>query len=369
MSDTDDFEAAGLYDPDASDAEARLAVLRFFTDEVGASLPEIVQALEEDRLLSMAAFRMIRPRGERATLTQIAERAGVSVSFAQRIWRAAGFPDPRPFERRFGAADAAFLELMGVSRGLVGEAPTLQFVRALGNATAQIAEAEIAMVRSNMEAPLFADGRFVEVARSYRDIVVALFPRVVDAFDTLHRHHVENVTRRYSGSSPSAANVVPLVVGFADLSDYTGISAQLDAQELGDMLDRFEATTGDVVAGAGANVVKRIGDAVMYVTNAPGIGCTLGLDLIDACAAERLPKLRVGIAFGDVIVRQGDFHGPTVNLAARLVAAAEAGTVLADAELHARLGGIRGRYAFVPAGRLTLPGFPAPVEAFQLLRP
>jgi class 3 adenylate cyclase len=116
-------------------------------------------------------------------------------------------------------------------------------------------------------------------------------------------------------------------------------------------------------------VVKRIGDAVMYVTNAPGIGCTLGLDLIEACAAERLPKLRVGVAFGDVIVRQGDFYGPTVNLAARLVAAADPGTVLADSELHARLGGIRGRYAFVPAGRLTLSGFATPVEAFQLLRP
>ena len=114
------------------------------------------------------------------------------------------------------------------------------------------------------------------------------------------------------------------------------------------MLDRFEAVTGDVVAAVGANVVKRIGDAVMYVTNAPGIGCTLGLDLIEACAALRLPKLRVGVAFGDVIVRQGDFYGPTVNLAARRRRGAEPGTVLADAELHGRLGGIRGRYAFVP---------------------
>ena len=77
MSDVDDFEAAGLYDPDATDAPLRLEVLRFFTDEVGASIPEIVQALEEDRLLSMAAFRTIRPGGQRLTLAQIAERARV----------------------------------------------------------------------------------------------------------------------------------------------------------------------------------------------------------------------------------------------------------------------------------------------------
>ena len=52
-----DFVAAGLYDPEAADAEAAARAVRFLTDEVGASIPEIVQALEEDRLLSMAAFR------------------------------------------------------------------------------------------------------------------------------------------------------------------------------------------------------------------------------------------------------------------------------------------------------------------------
>jgi len=74
------------------------------------------------------------------------------------------------------------------------------------------------------------------------------------------------------------------------------------------------------------------------------------------------------VAFGDVVVRHGDFYGPTVNLAARLVAAADPGTVLADAVLHARLGRVRTAYTFVPAGRLTLSGFDGPVEAFQLLR-
>jgi adenylate cyclase len=228
--DAADFEAAGLYDPSAPDAGLRLEVLRFLTDEVGASIPEIVNAFEEDLLLSMAAFRMIRATGHRAALSQIAERAGVSPAFALRIWRAAGFPDPRPFERRFGDADVALLELFRIAREFVGEEPTLQFVRTLGTASAQVAEAEIAMVRSNMEAPLIADHKFVDVARNYRDMVVALFPRVVHAFDALHRHHVDAIARRYSGSSPSLANVAALAVGFADLSGYTGISAHLDPE-------------------------------------------------------------------------------------------------------------------------------------------
>ena len=207
------------------------------------------------------------------------------------------------------------------------------------------------MVRSRMEAPLIVDQRYVEIARTLSEPRGASCSHAsVEAIDTLHRHHVETIARRYIGSSPSAANVVPLAVGFADMSGYTGISTRLDAEKLGIMLDRFEATPVMSSPLSGANIVKRIGDAVMYVTNAPGVACTLGLDLVDACAAARLPKLRVGVAFGDVIVRQGDFYGATVNLAARLVAAADPGTVLADAELHARLGGIRGR-VHVPAGR------------------
>lgn len=132
-------------------------------------------------------------------------------------------------------------------------------------------------------------------------------------------------------------NVVQLAVGFADLAGYTGLWEELEPHHLALMLDRFEATTGDVIVAAGANVVKRIGDAVMFVTNAPGIGCALAVDLLEACAAAKLPKLRVGIAFGDVMVRQGDFYGPTVNLAARLVSSAEAGTALTDASMFERL--------------------------------
>ena len=192
-----------------------------------------------------------------------------------------------------------------------------------------------------------------------------------ETLDNLHRHHLQAIGRRYSdvGAPTSALNVVQLAVGFGDLAGYTGLWHKLPPDQLAVMLARFEATTGDVISAAGANVVKRIGDAVMFVTNAPGVACGLALELLEACAREGLPKLRVGLAFGDVMVRQGDFYGGTVNLAARLVASAEAGTALADKALYDRLARVRGGYAFLGAGKFNLAGFQEPVEAFQLLRP
>ena len=136
------------------------------------------------------------------------------------------------------------------------------------------------------------------------------------------------------------------------------------------MLDRFEATTGDVVAAAGANVVKRIGDAVMFVTNAPGIACTLAHRSRRGVRGRRACRSCASAwRSATSIVRHGDFYGPTVNLAARLVAAAEPGTVLADAALHGRLGrDARPRTRSCPRAGSRSPGSTTPVEAFQLLR-
>jgi class 3 adenylate cyclase len=368
--DRDDFVAAGLYDPTAPDAPARLALLEYLVDEVGASIPEIVQAHEEGALLSFAAVRTLRPPEEHWTLSEIAARAEIEPELAAAIWRAAGFADVRPFERRFVTSDVVVFELIRDLATFVGREHSLQLVRTASEATARVAEAEIALLRSNVEAPLAAQGQYEVVARTYTSAARQLFPRVSNLIDTLHRHQLELIGNRYSAvnAPTSSANVVELAVGFADIAGYTGLSHRLDAPELATMLARFEATTGDVIAASGANVAKRIGDAVMFVTNAPGIACALALELIEACARERLPKLRVGLTVGEVIVRQGDFYGPTVNLAARLVASAEPGTALTDAELHSRLSSVRAGYGFAPAGRFQLAGFDEPLEVFQLIR-
>lgn len=365
-----DFVAAGLFDPGADNAVSVLALLRYLVDEIGASIPELVQAQEEGGLMSFAAVRTLRPDGERWTLADTAARAGVEPELAAAIWRAAGFADVRPFERRFGASDAVVFELVRDLASFVGREHSLQLVRTAGEAVGRIAEAEIALLRSNVEAPLAAEGQYEDVARAYAAAASQLVPRVTKMIDTFHRHQLELIGRRYGAvnAPTSSANVVELAVGFADIAGYTGLSHQLDAPELATMLARFEATTGDVIAASGANVAKRIGDAVMFVTNAPGIACSLALELIEACARELLPKLRVGIAAGEVIVRQGDFYGPTVNLAARLVASAEPGTALTDAGLQARLARVRAGYGFAPAGRYQFAGFDEPLEVFQLIR-
>jgi class 3 adenylate cyclase len=367
----DDYVAAGLYNPDMDDAVARIELFDYLVEEIGASIPELVQAQDDGGLLSFAAFRTLNAGRTRFTFAEAAASAGVDYEFAVQVWRCAGFPEPRQYERKFGPQDVEMFQLFGALTPFMDHDRVFELVRTVGEAVGRVADAEVALMRSNVEAPLATQQKYVDVARTYVTVAEELFPRIADSLDNLHRHHLQAVGRRYSdvGAPTSLLNVVQLAVGFGDLAGYTGLWDELRPDQLATMLSRFEATTGDVIAAAGANVVKRIGDAVMFVTNAPGVACGLALELLEQCAAAGLPKLRIGLAFGDVMVRQGDFYGATVNLAARLVASAEAGTALADKTLFERLATVRNNYTFLPAGKFNLSGFVEPVEAFQLLRP
>ena len=72
--------------------------------------------------------------------------------------------------------------------------------------------------------------------------------------------------------------------------------------------------------------------------------------------------LRVGLAYGDIVALHGDCYGPTVNLAARLVAVAEPGAVLVSESVVNRLDGLDAR--LIDVGPLR--GFPDVTRAFVL---
>jgi adenylate cyclase len=50
-----------------------------------------------------------------------------------------------------------------------------------------------------------------------------------------------------------------------------------------------------------------------------------------------LPPARAGLACGSVVTREGDYFGPVVNLASRLVEIAKPGSVIASDDVHVTL--------------------------------
>jgi adenylate cyclase len=89
------------------------------------------------------------------------------------------------------------------------------------------------------------------------------------------------------------------------------------------------------VAEHAGRVVKTIGDEVMFVTEEIANAARIALRLTERSAVdELLPEARAGLAAGTLLAQEGDYYGPVVNLASRLVGLARPGTVLASAEVR-----------------------------------
>jgi class 3 adenylate cyclase len=171
------------------------------------------------------------------------------------------------------------------------------------------------------------------------------------------RTHFEGVIR-----DPSAASVV-CGIGFADLSGFTALTQLLTPEELSALLNEFNATVADVVHADGGRVVKFIGDEVMWVSSTPQLLAKAAVDLVEhPKAREAQMQVRAGLNYGEVLAINGDYFGNVVNLAARLVAAAEPGQILATAAVRDELS----EWPAVVQEPLTLKGFDNPVTAYDL---
>ena len=98
-------------------------------------------------------------------------------------------------------------------------------------------------------------------------------------------------------------------------------------------VERHDAILSDAVEGSDGRVVKVMGDGLMAVFSAAADGIEACLRaqraLQDEAWGQTGPlRVRMGIHAGEALPRAGDFFGPAVNRAARIMAAAHGGQVL-----------------------------------------
>ncbi len=119
---------------------------------------------------------------------------------------------------------------------------------------------------------------------------------------------------------------------------FTGLTRRLDEDELGSLVEGFEAWAAGSVIALGGRLVKTMGDEVLFAALEPEVGIEAAL-LLAAGWGRDQPPVRVGLATGRVVHRMGDVFGTPVNLASRLTAFARPGSVLVGR--HDRRGGER----------------------------
>ena len=361
----DRLAITGVYDPAADDAAEQRALLQWMVDG-GITIDELTATPGVGGLVLRTFCQLIQP-GTRLSLDELAFASGVAAPTVLRLHRAWGLPDPLPGERGFVAADVDVLRFIGDLTGLVGPDRTMHFVRTLGAAMSRVAEAEVSLMRSQIEGRTESHAASVaSILLLYRTVLESFPPKMESMIDTVHRAHLANIGRRYVGRAqpPTEHNIVDMVVGFADLTRSTALVRDLDLVRFDRALIAFEDVTTKAIAAAGATLVKRLGDGVMFVTHESEVACTLSRRLVEAFRDEPdIPPVRVGLDAGQVAALRGDFYGPPVHLAARIVAAAPPATVLMSGAMRDRIAPDAAR----SVGFHTLAGFDGPVELFALV--
>jgi class 3 adenylate cyclase len=345
-------------DEQAADARDDLrAYLRSegFTDEQIAK--------HDSQLLSLPSRRVLFGDEDRVTVADIAAMVGCDESLVRKVRLASGLPDGGN-DAVCSPREAEVINSFLVGAAVFGEEVTLQFVRVIGAATAGIAEAALATFASNRQGPLLEGGAdLVEIARAGTEATAALLA-VPPVLDVLLRVHFENANAsRFTGLDPSAT--VEVAVGFIDLVESTRLMLAFSGEELARALSDFERDASDAVVGVGGRVVKRIGDAVMFVVSDPAAACAAAKVILEKVAAHgQLNTARAAIAWGRVLPRDGDYFGTAVNVAARAVAFAEPGVIVVDAAVRAAVAG--SGIAADPIGEHSLKGFDEKLALFRL---
>jgi class 3 adenylate cyclase len=194
-----------------------------------------------------------------------------------------------------------------------------------------------------------------------------------------------DVTPRALRASKDIAERRQLTVMFADLVGSTALSAQLDPEELRDVIGAYHRRCAEIISESGGFVAKYLGDGVLAYFGYPqaheenaeqAVGA--GLALIEA-----IPKLesgqptslqvRVGIATGIVVVgdllgegaaQEEAVIGETPNLAARLQTLAKPNTVVIADGTRRMLGGL---FDFSDLGASAIAGLDHPVHVWRVL--
>jgi adenylate cyclase len=328
----------------------------------GVPEAEIDEAERIGSLFQLAVERIIV--GEpRYTSDEIAEKAETDVEVLRRLWRALGFTDTD--QRIFTDAD---LEAIGWVRranedGLADLRVTTQLTRVVGSSLARIADAQVDVLSDRIEELAGTGVSQEEADEALIDMIEEQLPQWAETFAYVHRRHLAAALQRAEAARRGDADHVMHTVGFADLVGFTVLSQALDEAELADVVDRFESLAFDVVGRLGGRVVKMIGDEVMFVADDVAAAAEIALTLSETYAHdETLSDVRVGLARGAAIVREGDFFGPAVNLASRLVNIAYPGSVVTDEAVHDALEGREGfAWKSMRPRRLKGIGWTAPV--------
>jgi adenylate cyclase len=321
-----------------SEQDARRQLLEHLL-EMGADVDQLKEAAQEGRVATLPVEFALKG-DQRYTLTEVAQKARLDSTFLRSVLLSLGHVNPRPRVRGFTDEDLETARLLRrfLDAGLRKE-DVLAVTRVLGQSMARSA-AVIREVVGN--ALIHAGDSEADLGMRYADAAAELVPLMGSVLGyELAVHLRDQATRdvitRREREVGRLAGTREVAVCFVDLSEFTRLGESISVNRVAAIGSRLSDIAGEVASGD-VELVKTVGDGALFIS--PNVDA-----LIDAVATlarkvrdegDDFPDVRAGIAFGDAVTRAGDWFGPAVNLASRIVNVAKPDTIIAEQQVKER---------------------------------
>ncbi len=180
-------------------------------------------------------------------------------------------------------------------------------------------------------------------------------------------HEVNEVFAEASQQRQSMNQTLTAAVLFADVEGSTALYERLgDAvalSRIGPCLARMKA----IVVGGQGRVIKSIGDGIMCLFSNPADALRAAVDMqIAQTDREDGLALRIGFHAGEVILRDGDVYGDTVNVASRIEEMAKGEQILTTGPTVALLPEYL-KHGLRRVGHVDMRGKELPIDSFEVI--
>ena len=324
-------------------------------------------------------FRFLESMGtERShplySCAEAAERAGMDLDLVQRLVLATGIGD---HGEMVDDDDIKFLHSCKVAldAGYPEEA-LLQTLRVYAESMYRVAEIGNRSAHFYLHQPLREQGLTpMQIVDRLSTTTARVEPLVEPAL--LYFHHKGAQRAEWDdmlmhleeeaglAAKPEAPGQIRRAIMFVDLVSFTPLAEAMGDVRAAEVLDRFGTMVRRAVQRCHGRIVKQIGDAFMIVFSECYSAVSCGLELEQRASAEpQFPPVRVGLHWGAVLYREGDYIGSNVNIASRLTEEAHRHQFLLTDEVRRRAKTYE-TVEFVRLGRRRLKGLAAEVEIFE----
>lgn len=363
---------------DGGYAPADVGRVRIIEELTSKGLPlEALAAAVSDGTVSLSWFGGILPPPsdlQDETYEEMLDRTGLGTSLARTLFEVWGVAMPPP-AARVREEDARVVDYLAKFKSHVhgDDAVVVEATRYFGDSARRDAESQIAFFRRRILDPLLETGvtlkDAIEAVNPLVDEIIR--PGAQELMVWLHRRHIDALSMQMLVETVESAleetgigiprpDNLPAIV-FVDMSGFTTQTERDGDDTAVELAVRFSDVVRAEAARLRGSVVKFLGDGVMLHFDDAEAATQCAYRILAEIRSQGLPPARAGLDVGNLVFRDGDYFGRTVNRAARIADYARPDEVLLSDTAARNLQG-QTSIELRPVGPVSLKGVAGTVE-------